>query len=249
MKSLMVILRCTIGCAIGSGLGVALITAGRIEHGIGLAIIGGVFGIVLAISNVLYKTSSAETFSRGLLIFLKLTAAKNIPGGEKFVPVKEKDTEGRHGQSADPVALDKRMYFGMKVGAVLAVSPAILIAMYMQDANREPDPMVLEIVKRIIIGIAFIAFVGGGCGATLGSLTVSGVHRRNIVLGTFVGAVIGAGLATAIVPGARVPAWHMYIFGCGVFGWLGMACGLFSGDNYRPTARDVADDLDDFQDA
>ena len=85
MKTLTIIVRCTIGCALGACLGGASIVAGRIEEGIGLAMIGGCLGMILAISKVLYKTSSAETFSRGLLLFLKLTAAKNISGGGQAV--------------------------------------------------------------------------------------------------------------------------------------------------------------------
>lgn len=248
MKTLIVLLRCTIYCALGSSIGVVLIAAGQIEQGVGLAIIGGSLGFVLAISSVLYKTSSAETFWRGVLIFLKLTLAKNIPGDDKLVQVEDKDLEGRHGRSADPVTLDDRMYLGMRVGCVLAVVPAILIATYIQNANGAPAPMIIEILKRILIGFGIVAIVGGGCGAAVGSLTVSGVHRRNIAIGTIVGGIIGAGLATAIFPGALIPAWQLYAVMCGGFGFLGMAAGLISGDNFRSGTADVSNDVDETPD-
>jgi hypothetical protein len=233
MKALTTILRCVIGCALGSLPGVALYLAGRMEQGIGLTIIGGLLGGILAISSVLYKTSASETFGRGLLLFLKLTAEKNILGGEKLVHLEEKDIPGLRGQSADPAALDQRMFLGMIVGAALAVVPAVFLVLQIRDKKEEPEPLVLAIMKRTIIGGGFIAFVGGGCGAACGSLTIAGVHRRNIVLGTVVGVLIGAGLATAVAPGARMSGWEMYAGFCALFGWLGMVCGLFSGDNFR----------------
>ena len=203
MNALRVTIRCTIGCILGSSLGVAMIIAGCIQQGIGLAIVGGVLGVVLAISSVLYRTTASEAFGRGLLLFLRWTAHKNIPGGEALVPIQDKDIPGRQPQTADPVALDNRMLLGMKLGAALAAVPAVLVAVYIQDANLAPEPMVLEVVKRVIIGFSFIAFVGGGCGAALGAVTMPGIHRRNIALGTILGATAGAGVAIAVAPARR----------------------------------------------
>lgn len=233
MRIWTVLLRCTIGCVLGSSFGVAMFLAGWLDQGIGLAIIGGVLGIVLAISNSLYKTSAAETFSRGLLLFLKLTAAKNIHAAESLVHIEDRDIEGRLGQCADPKLLGDRMWVGMMVGVALAVVPAILILVYIQDANRQPDLLILDVMKRLIIGFVFVAMVGGVGGAALGSLTIPGVHRRNIVAGAMTGAIVGAGIATAAGPGAQIQLSHLYIGTCGGFGWFGMVCGLLSGDNFQ----------------
>jgi len=93
---------------------VALIITGRFEQGIGLAIIGGALGAILAISSVLHRTSAAETFSRGLLLYVRFTVAKNIPGGDELVPIEDKPAQGKHGTSADPGELFVRGFVWVK---------------------------------------------------------------------------------------------------------------------------------------
>ena len=241
------IIRCTIGGLLGAGLGIAIIVAGFTTQGLGIAIAGGFLGLVLAVSSTLYETTAWETFKRGFLLFLQVTAKKNIPGGEKLVPIKDKNIPGRRRQDADPAHLEHRMGLGIKLGVLVAILPAILIAIYIPAGKDGPDPIVLEVMWRLLIGGGFAAFIGGGSGAVLGTLTLPGVHRRNILLGMLVGAGIGAGLATAISPGAKPPAWLTFCFCCGGFAWVGMLCGLFAGDSLGEPDQEV-DDLEDSED-
>jgi hypothetical protein len=171
------------------------------------------------------------------LLFLKLSAAKNVPGGEALVPVPDKPIRGKSSSpAADPAALDRRMVLGMKWGVAVAAIPAIVIAFFIKDLNQKPDPLVVEILKKVLIAFFLTTMGGGGCGAALAALTIPGVHRRNILLGTTIGLMLGYGIGYAMLPGAVIPAWQAYCFSCGLFAFLGMLCGLFSGDNFKGVA-------------
>ena len=244
---LTICIRCLVGCILGSALGIVVILLGWFQQGLGLAIIGALLGLALSMASVWYRTTATETFWRGFLFFLRWTAAKNIPFGGELVPFEEKVvTSIRSSPNADPVSLDNRMYFGMKVGAACTAIPAILVASYLrEDAKRGPAPWVLDILVSVVIVLAITMFVGGACGAALGALTVPGVHRRNILLGTVFGVLIGVGVSIATMLGAKIPAWQVYCFDCLVFGWLGMVCGLFAGDNFCFGAAGSDADEDD----
>lgn len=220
-----------------------MIAAGRIEQGIGIGIMGGLLGIVLATSSVMYWTTVRETLGRGLLLFLQWTAERNIPGGGRLVPLDDRDIPSRQGRSADPELLGKRMELFAIIGLALAAAPTIVVAALMSSSGRATDPIVKRILDGVVIGILFLATVGGVGGMAVGALTVPGVHRRNIILGTIAGIAVGAGMGVAIVPAAKIPAWQMYCCSCGVFGWLGLASGLASGDSVRKVFHD-ADETD-----
>ena len=224
-----------------------MIAAGRIEQGIGIGIMGGLLGIVLATSSVMYWTTARETFGRGLLLFLQWTAEKNIPGSGRLVPLDDRDIPSRQGRSADPELLGKRMELFAIIGLAVAAAPTIVVAALMSSSGHATDPIVKRILEGVVIGFCFLVAVGGVGGMAVGALTVPGIHRRNIILGTIVGVAVGAGMGVAIVPGAKIPAWQMYCCSCGVFGWLGLASGLASGDSVRKVFHD-ADETDPCRD-
>ena len=221
--------------------------AGRGFQGLGLAIIGGTLGFILALSTVLYKTSSWATLLRGGALFAKLTAAKNIPFGEKLIPYDPADLEGQFAQTADLRSLDDRMYIGLRVGWAVAVVPGVWIALNIQNHNAEPEPFVIEVLKRCVIGFFFVALVGGVCGMALGGLTVPGIHQRNILLGTALGSVIGLGFGTALAQNALQPG-IFFAISVGSFAFLGLIGGLLSAENFQPAAETKTSDVDSDRD-
>lgn len=232
MNALKIFIRCLIGCTLGSSLGVAMMFLGLFEQGLGLAIGGATLGFVLAIAGVLYRTSAGETFGRGLLIFLQLTAGKNVPGGEKLVPIEDKDTPSKRApDGADPAGFADWSAVGAKIGGLCAVAPAVLLVVFFpENADGQPSDPLTEVFGRIC-AFFITLLVGAGVGAALASLIVPGRHRLNILLGTFVGLALGVGIATALAPGAKITRLQAYSIFSGMFAWLGMMCGLFAGDN------------------
>ncbi len=243
MKIIEVIFRCLIGSGLGSLLGVAFIACGLQRQGTGLAIMGGTLGFVLSISSVLYKTSASESFFRGLLFFLHITASKNIPGGDALVPLESKFIPSLYGRHADMDHLFGRIIIGAKVGVALAVVPAIFVTINTPSSSTsETDPLWLKILLGAFFASLLAVFVGGGIGAAIAALTVSGVHRTNMFLGTLAGLLFGAGLAIAIGPpdGPRTGAdsWLMVWTCCGIFGSLGMGSGLLGTVASDPSNHD-----------
>lgn len=232
MNPLFIALRLAIGWGLGASPGIVMMLTGEGQQGLGFAILGGSLGFILALSGVLYKTDSTTTLLRGLLLFGKMTAAKNIPLGDKLFP-EPKELEGQFAQTADLETLDARMYVGLRVGCVVAIAPAIWIALNI--SNRTQEPLVIEILKRCVIGFSFVAFVGGVCGMAVGGLTVPGVHQRNILLGPLLGSLIGLGFGTVLAQNAVDP--RILVSGCiGTFAFLGLIGGALSAENFHRPA-------------
>jgi hypothetical protein len=232
LNPLLVACRLAIGWGLGASPGIIMMLGGQGQQGLGFAILGGSLGFVLALSGVLYKTDSTTTLLRGLLLFGKMTAAKNIPLGDKLFP-EPTELEGQFPQTADLETLDARMYVGMRVGCVVAIAPAIWIALNI--SNRTEEPLVIEILKRCVIGFSFVALVGGVCGMAVGGLTVPGVHQRNILLGPLLGGLIGLGFGTVLAQNAVDPG--IFVSGCScVFAFLGLIGGVLSAENFHQPA-------------
>lgn len=220
-----------IGWALGAAPGVIIMLGGDGIRGLGFAIIGGTLGLVLALSRVLYQTTSTDTLLRGLLLFCKMTAAKNIPLGDKLIPLEPEEMCGQFEQSANFEMLESRSYNGMRLGWVVAFVPAIWIAINITNRNSPEEHWVLEILKRCIVGFAFVALVGGVCGMAVGAVTVPGIHQRNILLGPLLGALIGAGVGLALAQNAVDPG--IFFTGCVlVMAFMGLIGGVFSAENF-----------------
>lgn len=246
MNPLLIALRLAIGWGLGASPGTVMMLGGQGLQGLGFAILGGSLGFTLALSGVLYKTDSTTTLLRGLLLFGKMTAAKNIPLGDKLFP-EPKELEGQFAQTADIETLVARMFIGMRVGWVVAIVPAIWIALNISNRAPSEEALIIEILKRCVIGFSFVGMVGGICGMAVGGLTVAGVHQRNILFGPLLGSVIGLGMGMVIAQNAVDPG--IFVSGCScVFAFLGLIGGVFSAENFhRPAGvESKSDETEDF---
>lgn len=224
-------IRLAIGWGLGSIPGIGLMLSGQEDQGLGLAIMLGTLGLILALASELYQTTSSATLLRGILMFCRLTAAKNLPLSENLLPLPV-EMNSRRPQSADIDLLDNRMYVGLRVGWVAAIAPAIWLAVNIANHNAEPDPWVIDVAKRAVIGFFFTAIVGGVCGMGIAGLTVPGVHQRNILLGPLLGGALGIGFGTAVSTNAVDPRLMFWVC-VGAFAFFGLIGGVLSSDNFQ----------------
>jgi hypothetical protein len=234
MNALSILLRVVLGAVVGFAPGLPFILAGRTNQGIGIGMIFALCGAYAALSPALYGISTIETLRLGFLMSLQVLIKRNLPGGENLVPVDNPAIEGS-GRMGDQELLGKRMLLGGTIGLVLAVIVGICAAIYLPpgDDFDEYPPIVSFVIVLLLASVLF-AIVGMSAGAAIAALTVPGVHRRNICMGTIGGVIIGAGLATAGGSGSRLEMIGL----CGFVGWLGMGCGLMSGDNFLLASQD-----------
>ncbi|HEY4261733.1 MAG TPA: hypothetical protein VGM98_16300 [Schlesneria sp.] len=238
MKALSILLRVVLGAVVGFTPAWPFILAGRTSQGIGIGMIFALCGAYGALSPVLYGISTLDTLHLGLLLSLRVLIGHNVPGGENLIPVDNPAIEGS-GRTGDQELLGKRMVLGGTIGLVPAVIAGIFAAIYTppgDDFNEYP-PFVSFVIVLLLASFLF-AIVGISTGAAIAALTVPGVHRRNICMGTIGGMIIGAGLTTAVGPDSRSEMIRLYTSSCGFVGWLGMGCGLMSGDNFLLASQD-----------
>lgn len=227
MNAMRTISRCVMGSALGSMLGLLSLFAGEHAQGIGLAIIGGLLGFLLALAPVLYRTTAPQAFLNGLLLFFQMTLEKNLGAGG-LLPVEDGASPHRRAVlQADPVLLETRKNRGTIVGATVVCVPAVIAALYL-PLDQEQPPLVWEILMRGAAAIALTFLVGGYLGAVIGALTLPGIHRRNISIGTAAGILFGFGVSTAIAPGSKVPMWQLYSSICALLGFFGMHFGMIA---------------------
>src|SRR5262245_46342245 len=117
MSTAKVVARCLIGLTLGVVPGLVIAGPDLQQQGLGLAILGGMLGLVLALAAVLYKSSAGESFWRGLVLFLAITLKRNhIPGADAVMP--EDLGESAVNQSVDIEQFDRRMNHGGFIGAM-----------------------------------------------------------------------------------------------------------------------------------
>lgn len=232
MMALSILLRVVLGGVIGFTPGLAFILAGRTNQGIGIGMIFAMCGAYAALAPVLYGISTIETLQLGFLISLRVLIGHNVPGGENLVPVDSPAIEAS-GRIGDQELLGKRMMLGGTIGLVPAIIVSVFVAIYLPPGDDfEKYPPIVSFVVGLLLACFLLGIVGISTGAAIAALTVPGVHRRNFCLGTMGGVIIGAGLATAVGPDSRSEMIRLYSWFCGFVGWLGMGCGMMSGDNF-----------------
>jgi hypothetical protein len=234
---LRIALRLLAGILLGALPGLALAVGGMDRQGAGIAVIGAAIGTGLALSRVLYGRSATDSLLRGSALFAAMTAEKNLPLSGKLSESLDRvayPAQPQPSHQADQDLLVARLVQGAKVGVVTAVLPALGIAVmcFLQPADHIVERGI-AVAQGLLLAFCFAVFGGGASGAVVGALTVPGAHRRNILLGTFLGSTIGLGMAIAIAPtGSASTTLHHLVFS-GVFGWFGMVFGLYSSDNFR----------------
>ena len=232
---LRIALRVLAGVLLGSLPGLALAVGGMDRQGAGIAVIGAAIGTGLALSRTFYGRSATDSLLRGSALFAAMTAEKNLPLSGKLSESLDRVVyPPQPSHQADQDLLVARFVQGAKVGVVTAVLPALGIAVmcFLQPADHIVERGI-AVAQGLLLAFCFAVFGGGASGAVVGALTVPGAHRRNILLGTFLGSTIGLGMAIAVAPtGLPITMLHHLVFS-GVFGWFGMVFGLYSGDNFR----------------
>lgn len=238
MKTLSILFRVVLGAVIGFTPGWPFIFAGRTNQGIGIGMIFAMCGAYAALAPVLCGISTIDMLHLGLLLSLRVLIGHNVPGGENLIPVDNLAIEGS-GRMGDQELLGKRMVRGGTIGLVPAVIAGIFAAIYTPPGDDfDGYPPIVGFVVMLVVASFLLGIVGISTGAALAALTVPGVHRRNICMGTIGGVIIGAGLVTAVGPDSRSEMIRLYSSFCGFVGWLGMGCGLMSGDNFLLASQD-----------
>jgi hypothetical protein len=230
MRALQLVTRWIFGLSLGAAPGVLIATSGNERLGIGLAIIGGMLGGLLAMSSLIYGVSAAQSLRYSLRFLLWWTLAKNIP------TVRWEEKLGLFAHQALPNAprsrietglLARRMMLGFRCGLIIASPISIWLAVIL--SNEKPgEPLPLRLMKLAIFVVSMPLLFGAVPGIGVGLFTISGQHRVQLIIGPLVGAVIGCGIATATVEGAKISAAACYMAGAGVFGYFGYLFGLMA---------------------
>jgi hypothetical protein len=229
--SIWFLLRGLFGALVGALPGMALAAMGVRPQGDGIAVIGASIGTMLALSRALYRQTFLQAIERGFTLFLRLTVTRMAPGIELLVQSEEQaGFENPSVVVGLRAKVDQRMLWGAIIGMVVLAAPISILSWNIPLSKGEANhPPALRALVRVFIFTAATVLLGGGVGATCGALTMSGMHRRDILLGTVCGALIGTGLAIAVEPGAKIPPRDLYLAFGGVAAYLGMMCGFVSG--------------------
>jgi hypothetical protein len=228
---LRIALRGLAGALLGALPGSALAIGGMDGQGVGIAVIGAAIGTGLALSRALYGRSATDSLLRGSALFATMTAEKNLPLSGQWSDSLDRVTRPpQPSHQADQDLLAERLVQGAKVGVVAAVLPALGIAVMF---SLQPADHIVErgiaVAQGLLVAFCFTFFAGGASGAVVGGLTVPGTHRRNILLGMFLGSMIGVGMAIAVTPaGSPSATLHYSVFSRGVLdGSCSLRCSIW----------------------
>jgi hypothetical protein len=222
---------CCVGFLIGALAGMPLFWFGRMNQALGISLIGGMIGAALAYAKWAYDLNLVRTFGNAIA---GMIVAK-IPGGAilfHYEPKPAARLKKRSVAQASQPKLRRRLLIGAILGVLLLFPPVLVMMIYAPDQwfkVRRPEEIPLT---RVVLVIFIPGFVGSLLGASIGGLTVRGVHRRNILVGKAIGAGLGAGVAIAIAPNAAISLTQLIVGTVAVFSWFGALCGLLAPENF-----------------
>lgn len=228
--------------ALGAVPGVALALWAESWSFLGIALIGGLMGLGLGLSSLLYRTTLRASLRRVVKGFAHVMLEYNLGGwvADRAVTF-EREPAAEELQPDTPAPEEytkpywRRFHAGFLWGMVLFACLGFGLGWKYADTldATKPTPAWMGgLLVGMIAGVLGLVY-----GTALAVLTVPGRHRVRILAGAAVGGLLGVGLVIATAPGAKDPV-SFACFGILLFTTLGTACGLFAPESLPPAGED-----------
>lgn len=233
--------------AAGAVPGAAVAWAASEPAYLGIALLGGLAGLGLGASGLVYRTTLGGTVRRVAKGVAFTLIEYNVGNGRQLAGL-DREPSGANflrlgaGPTADPKAFNRALELGFSWGAGAAAVPGFGLGWYLERGG------VLNRAGAGVLWALIAAMVGGAIGAAVLLLTVPGRHRVRAMWGMAGGAAIGCGpLAVALgspLPSADLVGWGLL----GLFTFAGLWAGLSAAesrprsvDEHQPSADTVAE--------
>lgn len=247
----LLIIRAIVSGLIGGGVALPFYLFGQDQLALGIGIAITAVGLFFTISSLMVDRPAAEGIDGvlrvlgGTVRFLAIfVIARNLPGVSPLEMLNQEEPPAplnRPIQKADPGRLWRRFRLGTSAGIILLAIPA-LVAVF-DPFDRALTPHGGGFVFAALLGV----FVGGlVLGGGFGLLTVSGIHRRNVLAGLSTGTMFGAGVALCLAA-YETPRdfWDPFYFWCPAALLAGGLIGILMLDNFRFAEIDATDSIDE----